>query len=836
MRANTNISLKDRLQVQLTDFKGVDFSSSPLRVQVNRASSAVNLINEYGVNHKRNGWNQVANIQASINLIFKYVYNETEQIIVQAGKRFYKLSLNEQTNKYDYTDIINTCTYSDARIKLEELISERSQVFFNNGKAYIIGCGDFLVYGTWNKGETFELRRVVDNEDTYIPTTTISIDNDTVIDDTRASLDDINFLSNRRKNQMLGVSTFPTTWTVDSGEIDLDTKVEIKLDTLENNVQVSKEISNSLPDKSKLYINGTETEVGSINFSTGQITLNINTEPQIAERDNIFVTFKHVIEGYNERITKCKFGTLFGVNGNTDRLFLSGNDLYTNIDFHSEMDDYTYFGDLNTSSMGSNASRIMGYGRLSDSNLVIYKEEGQESTIFYRTGQFQQEYDNNNNLQSIRAIFPTTAGSIGEGLISRFACDNFSGDNIILSKNGVFGIVLSNNVATSERYTRERSRSINEKLKQHKNLKEAIGISFNGRYYLAIDNVCYIADSRFKYASEDNLNEGYNYEWWYWDNIPVRVWANIDNKLMFGTADGKICEFDEKYSDRTYFELSAGDLAIDIFNNYITYNEKYLDLIKNGDTIRFISNIYKEIISENDISDTWDNNYLVSEEIISTLFNDMEVYVEGILRPCFIVNVDKGTCTFKIKNIDGEFVQVNKNARVYVNLKYKDLILTNVNRKSFQLKEEENGSVIKLGNHASNIIQYTFANLVHYKNVVSKWYTPILDFGTNEASKGLLKLTISTEPNVNGKLTFGYETKNLEKSLNAKGVSVFSFDDLNFEDFTFDTSFASSYSVKTKVRNFNFIIFKFISDTNLDCAINNFTVIYKISKSNKGVK
>ena len=140
---------------------------------------------------------------------------------------------------------------------------------------------------------------------------------------------------------------------------------------------------------------------------------------------------------------------------------------------------------------------------------------------------------------------------LGEGVVSRYACANFAGDNIILSRNGVFGIVLAENVATTERYTRERSRSINERLKRHADLSEAVGIVYKNRYYLAIDDVCYIADSRYKYTREDDIDGSYNYEWWFWDNVPVRVWANIDNTLYFGSADGQICVFDDEYTDRS---------------------------------------------------------------------------------------------------------------------------------------------------------------------------------------------------------------------------------------------------------------------------------------------
>jgi hypothetical protein len=128
------------------------------------------------------------------------------------------------------------------------------------------------------------------------------------------------------------------------------------------------------------------------------------------------------------------------------------------------------------------------------------------------------------------------------------------------------------------------------------------------------------------------------------------------------------------------------------------------------------------------------------------------------------------------------------------------------------------------------------AKIFHKENVVAKWYTPVFDLGTNESSKTLLKMTISTGSEVNGKVSFGYETRNALKLINAKGVNVFSFDDFSFENFSFYTGFANSYSVKVNERNFNFIIFRFISDNDRNCAINNFTVVYKINKQNKGVE
>ena len=844
MRAKTNISLKERKTLQLTDFRGVDFSSSPLRVQSNRASSMRNFINEYGVNKKRNGWNELLKIKHGgvaqrINGIFEYVNGDRREMLVHAGKRFYRLTKTD--GKYSYQDITLSSTYAPAKCDVELLKDQRSQAFFNKGKAYIIGCGDYLVYGTWNDGKTFELRRVVNNEDTYIPTTTISIDDDSVADDLRGSLDDVNFLSTKRINQLLGSKDANKTWTLDSGSIDEGTTVEITVETMNGEKPETLTISNTGNDKTKLY-NGS-TEVGTVDFANGKITLSIATTPQIENRDNIFVTFEHAVEGYAERITSCEFGILFGVSGNTDRLFLSGNPNYPNVDFHSEMDDYTYFGDLNTASMGSDSVAVKGYARLSDSTLVIYKEEsGQEATIFYRTGSYQEYKDANGNLESVRGVFPTSAGSIGEGVISRYACANFAGDNIILSRNGVFGIVLANNVATTERYTRERSRSINERLKTHSDLSEAVGIVYKNRYYLAVDDVCYIADSRYKYASQDDIDGSYNYEWWFWDNVPVRVWANIDNQLFFGSANGQVCVFDDEYTDRTYKKSEEGDLALNIEENKITFNQNIdIGLAENDSITLTTSGLYALLQDDCRV----ENGYIfTSEENILHFYDEMEVYADDVGESGLQVDkvytlysVDKGQCCYQLLDDKGKLVSLAGGGfRLHRAISNKGLYLANVTADSFQLKDYKTSELMTLSDYNASVPTILLASFIHRANVVAEWYTPIFDFGTNESSKTLLKMTISTEPEVNGKLSFGYETKNVNKLLNAKGINVFSFENFSFENFSFDTGFASSYSVKSNERNFNFIIFRFVSDNEFNCAVNNFTAIYKINKSNKGVR
>ena len=113
MRARTNIELKDRRTLQLSNFRGVDFSSSPLSVRSDRASNMRNFINEYGVNKKRNGWNELIKIYHQgvpqrINGIFEYVNGSHRETLVHAGTRFYRLKVVD--GKYSSEDITLSST------------------------------------------------------------------------------------------------------------------------------------------------------------------------------------------------------------------------------------------------------------------------------------------------------------------------------------------------------------------------------------------------------------------------------------------------------------------------------------------------------------------------------------------------------------------------------------------------------------------------------------------------------------------------------------------------------------------------------------------------------
>lgn len=885
--------MKERKTLRLSDFRGVDFSSSPLFVKSTRASDMCNLYNDYGKTRKRPGWrerlcirDQATDAPLRINGVFEYKMGEHRDVIIHAGTRFFRVTVDEQGQE-SAEDITMSGTYERSRVDESLLTDERSQAFFMAGKMYVIGCGDYLVYGSWDEGKTFELRRVYDGEDTYIPTTTVSIDGEKVqivlngnigaaeirgayvhpnASGLRATLDDVNLLTPWRKNKLQGwLSTKATDGTVSyynvyqlDTTIDEDSEVEIVNElTGERFVCDVRDTGYGTYDIIRTEDVGkvitSDMRCGTVYKSLGYVQLYYEVFPENNGDSVITVTFKHTptadeagvkVEDfvpYERRVGGCRFGITYGIDGNVDRVFLTGNEAFDNVEFFSAADDATYFSDVNTIAVGSRGRAIVGYARLSDNTLAVFKESGNgsDASIFYRTGYYKQEADDRGNLKRILPIFPTTAGNVGQTVVSRFACVDFGGDPLILSSDGVFGIVLSSNVATADRYTRERSRTVNERLCREEKLSEAVGICYDGRYYLSVGGHCYVADGRFRFYADRSLDESYNYEWWFWDNIPARVFFEVNGALGFGTEDGRICVFDDEHSDRTYIALEAGDLSIDASSGRLSYNTTLPIVPAENDRIVIdTQGLYALYAQPTDLEG---ERIKVSEQDIVGMSDGTVVYADGAGltagEPYTLDDVDVGFGTLRLLDTKGmAVVPSSADFRLYLPISGRELYLTQVNEGSFALKLWAQGEALMLSAYDGALPSLPTGRMVHRVPVCARWVTPVLDLGSASHPKTLLSMSVTAEPGIHGHMTYGYETRREMRMHELRGGQPFSLDGLSFHEFSFDTGFARSDTRRLYERGFNYITFCIRSDTDTDCAIAAIEAIYKFNGYQGGLK
>ena len=199
----------------------------------------------------------------------------------------------------------------------------------------------------------------------------------------------------------------------------------------------------------------------------------------------------------------------------------------------------------------------MSYSRLNDGTLAIHKKQSDtDCTIYYRS----------TNLLDNLEVFPLKAGVKNIGCVSRYANCNLLNDPLFLSEQGVFAVIGNN----GEKYAQQRSYYINGKLEKESNLENAVAISLLGKYYLAVNNHVYIADSRYLSYPKHAKTEQYQYEWYYWDNLPIRTFFVWNNILYFGTDDGKVCKFNDGYLDgdvpvKSYWETPFLELNSSFF-------------------------------------------------------------------------------------------------------------------------------------------------------------------------------------------------------------------------------------------------------------------------------
>ena len=854
IRYRTDLDVKDIKQFHLSGFRGVDFSSSPLNVTESRATDAKNWIYDHGSPTKRPGWKQIAYVNGyAVNGIYKYT---TGYYLVYAGTKFFKVQITTTGVGYVTTEISTVGMV---------LTSNQIQFFPQDStKIFIVGAGDFLV---WYLSGTWKLEKVFDNSMTYVPTTTISIDYEGYSGTSlKATLEAPSLMTVWRKNTCKGVTgsasespVVERTYILD-GNVSIDTtsataeQAYVDIEFLDGTVQTQAligfydSVSGGLKLKESV---GAATIYGYI-YTDGTMTLETVTEPPTAD-DNITVKFR----GYNDdeynsgnisdHVRAAKFGVLFGVDGVTSQLFMSGANITTalkikNRDFYSYPLDFTYWPDNFYRIVGNSA--IKGYHRIGDGSLVIFKEKAYgEASIFLRTGTLVTGTED--GYYTAEITYSERAGYASDYLSTRMSIETLAGDPLYLTQGGVKGIVLSENVSTDERFARGRSYFIDKKLEEY-TLANATAITYKDRYYLCIDDDCFVADSRLKANGE--LHDTFNYEWMFWDNIPARIFTEIDNNLYFGTADGKICVFDTEFTDRPFEVIVSGLMTFQAATDTIAYDSSLT--LAEDDSIKFEYTYLHELVFEKADGTLATNVFTLSTDAgkarllhLNELDELLLVAADETSVTVYASNVDYGTYSFEIVDINGDPIDMSSGYDSFwlikpihgIELFIKNLDTTD---KEFQLARYLGDSEMRLINYNTltkdlddTVSLYLTSIVIAKDNVNAEYYSMITDLSTNVLSKTLLSITITGE----GEMTFGYYTRIAQTEREFVKASGFSFLDFDFTNFSF-TAFKESFTRKIKEKNVNYMMFKVSVDTDKTCTFNNLSVRFKYNGMNRGVK
>lgn len=507
-------------------FRGCDFTTDQMEISDSRSPDCINMVSDdAGLLQKRVGWRILHNFDDRINGLH-YVHLNGMQgpvIIVHHGKSL---------SAFDFNNYTTTPISSD-------MWDGPSASIIHGGKLYLLDGLHFYQL-TYSSGYT--LSKVYESAKT--PTTgrgghyeaTVEKDENnqeiTVYTWVPCTLyEEPNILSSHQINLMAGDGVNTDFWLT-----ELNTTID------------KVEIYSGSPAAWATTTAYTKTEDATNGRTKIAFTSAPAAHPEGAGLDNIRVTFTSTEHPANTSlIDNCTIVTQYGYFNN-NRFFVSGNPNYKNRDWACDVEDPTYWPINQWTDIGSDHTAIMGYLHYGDVLAIAKQDDNQDSEIYIRQAVVQS--DNS-------VIFPVQQGVKGVGAVSKFGFATLRDDAMFLAKEGVFAV--SGTDASQQRTIQNRSYFVDNKLRAETNKESAVAVAWGNLFLLSFPGSghCYVADAR----SQVGMNESFVYEWFYWDNIPARVFLEFDGNLFFGAPSGELCRFNSDFtsSKRFYDGLVLSD-------------------------------------------------------------------------------------------------------------------------------------------------------------------------------------------------------------------------------------------------------------------------------------
>ena len=170
-------------------------------------------------------------------------------------------------------------------------------------------------------------------------------------------------------------------------------------------------------------------------------------------------------------------------------------------------EDATYFGQLDTVVDGVENAPITGLIAVADTLAAIKNHARQDGSVYFHTRL-------ETNASVIPVTYPSQQGLSGIGCLG--ACVNFLDDPVFISRLGVEAIGQLS--VRLERAIEHRSSLIDAKLVNLPDLEKAQFAEWDGYLVLLVNGKIFLADSRQRYAHQTGVMQ---YEWYYLEGIGV---------------------------------------------------------------------------------------------------------------------------------------------------------------------------------------------------------------------------------------------------------------------------------------------------------------------------
>lgn len=493
-----NFSSPSIITRQYRSFRGLDYSADESQIDGSRSPLAVNMISDAGGwPQKRLGWRVLRRYTGRINGIYPYRKDDGT------------IELIVHAGAAIYRD-------AESPVKLRDsLKDDYSTSFYMANKLYILTGAQYLVY------DGSSVKNVSD--DAYTPTTSYGMKPT----GSGTAYEKVNLLSPWRYNKFTGDGESKV-YQLDVKDLDDGKTVTVKVD-------------------------GTELKTGdfSVDYKAGKITFDTAPKKPANGLDNVEIKFcktsklKDSTEKAESLILNCTICTTYGVS-TEDRVFVTGNPKHPATEYYSGLGDPSYFPDINFVEVGSADWPILNYLKFQGDLVIVKEHNAQEYTVWHQSGEL---------LNGV-AAFPLRPGVAGIGAVAKRGAQQLLDDAMFLTPRGVFARVNSVALAKVEQGVKCRSNRINRDILSRTDLKDAVSVVWDGYFILCFPATgeCFVADS-----NQPQSNGGY--EWYYWKNIPARVFAQETGVLWFGTSDGRLCRLNNDVTDK------EGNIQMDAYND-----------------------------------------------------------------------------------------------------------------------------------------------------------------------------------------------------------------------------------------------------------------------------
>ncbi|MFE8704135.1 hypothetical protein ACFYKX_26565 [Cytobacillus sp. FJAT-54145] len=264
-----------------------------------------------------------------------------------------------------------------------------------------------------------------------------------------------------------------------------------------------------------------------VDRTTGKVTF--TTAPVKGTNSLIITAYKTFAEKPNH-VKKCRFHVLFGGSNDT-RVFISGNPDFPNQIWRSGLYEPSYWPENGFYKIGSDSDRIQGFSKQYD-YLVIHKE--------FSLWNMQYQLTNG------EASFPIKPINDQVGTFAKGTIQIIENNPVSLSREGVYMLMASN--VRDERNVKHFSFRVDKRLLREPNLKDAISVEYDKKYWIAINDNVYIYD----YVID---------EWYLYDNIKASCFIERNGELYFGCSCGGLVY---KFKEESHLQAFEDDGEIPI--------------------------------------------------------------------------------------------------------------------------------------------------------------------------------------------------------------------------------------------------------------------------------